>query len=164
MVAPAVLKESTVEAINCFNNLGRVLVDAIRLASNEEIASIATKSDLDFRVPGQVMAFDNHSSNKPDFAVLKQVFEVDPVLFDSETSNKRKALFMWSLMNHLRLNGIPVVYFQIAADDAEWQKSAQSFGVEQVSIVPELRFKLTLSPTPTKEQSVDKEQDRLVSE
>lgn len=120
-------------------------MDAIRLATPEEIAGIVKTSDLDVRIPTQIVAFDNHQSGKPDLAVVKQVFELDPVVFAEGTSNKRKALFMWSMMNHLRLNGIPVVYFSIAAGDAEWQQNAQNFGVEQISPQPELRFKMTLA-------------------
>lgn len=117
-------------------------MEGIRFATQEEVESIKKRSDLDVRVPGQVVAFDGPQG--PDFAVIKQVFELDPVIFADGTSDKRKALFMWSMMNHLRLNGIPVVYFNIAAADEQWQKVSQNFGVEQVSIVPELRFKMTL--------------------
>jgi hypothetical protein len=134
-------------------------VDAIRLASAEEIASIVLKSDLDVRVPTQIVAFDNHQTNVPDLAVIKQVFELDPVHFADQSSDKRKALFMWSMMNHLRLIGTPVVYFSIAAGDSEWQQNARNFGVEQVSAAPELRFKMTL----VKDQSVNQERNELQS-
>lgn len=119
-------------------------MDAIRFATQEEIQGISSKSDLDPRVPTQVYAFENELTGKPDFAVVKQVFEVDPVHFAEASTTKRRALMMWSVMNHLRLNGIPVVYFQIADDAVEWQSVSKNFGTEEVSLVPERRFKMTL--------------------
>lgn len=108
-------------------------MDVIRLATQEEIAEIAQRSDLG---PGSaVVAFG------PDRAVIKQIFEIDPMFCDNL---RRKLILKSHLETYLRLTGVPQFYFNIAADDVEWQDICKKDGAEQVSAVPELRFKKVL--------------------
>lgn len=108
-------------------------MDTIRLATIEEIEEIAATSDL---VPGSVVvAFG------PDRAVIRNVFEIDPVVCPNP---KRKQWLMMNLETWLRLNGIPQYYFNVDANELDWQDTIKSWGAEQVSQFPELRFKKSL--------------------
>ena len=107
-------------------------MDDIVLASPEQIERIRKESDF---TPGTaVLAMGE------DLAVVKQITEIDPVFFDSGSSNNRKLLFMWGLQNWLRLTGVPAYYFQIPAADEQYQAVMQHFGAENTSKQPEYRY------------------------
>lgn len=122
-------------------------MDKLRFATPAEVELIKFQSDLDPRLPGMVVAFEN-GAKQPDLAVVKLVSEMDPVFFGPETSDRRKVQFMWALTNHLRLANVPVVYFNIAADDTVWQDVAKNFGAEQTTPVPVVRYKIQLHEIP----------------
>ena len=41
-----------------------------------------------------------------DFAVLRNCFELDPVIFDENTGDKRKLFFLTNLETAMRLQGV----------------------------------------------------------
>ena len=108
-------------------------MDEIRMATPEETAEIATESDLG---PGCVVV-----SFGPDKAVIRTVVEIDPVFCENP---KRKSWLISHLETWLRLNGVSAYYFNIKADETEWQENVKHWGAEQVSKSPELRFKREL--------------------
>lgn len=117
-------------------------MDKIRLASSQEIEKLAPTADI---IPGAtVVAFEN-ADKTPDFAVFRPVFEMDPVIFAPETGDRRKAFFVWSLENALRLQGnVPAYYFNVHASDEKWVKAVESWGATKTSTAPEFRFKKVL--------------------
>ena len=120
-------------------------MDKLRLASSEEVASLQMGSDITPLTT--VVAFENAKTQKPDFAVLRQVFEIDPVLYAPETTDRRKVLFAWGLENALRIQGtVAAYYFNISADDsaAEWRGVVEGFGAEKISPTAEYRYKVIL--------------------
>jgi hypothetical protein len=112
-------------------------LDIIRLATEEEIEKIKDKSDLSFAT--SVVTYGGK-----DFAVLRNCFELDPVIFAEDTADKRKALFLMNLETSLRLQGVKEIYFNISADDEAWLKIAAHWGAEPTSPTPEIRFKKVL--------------------
>lgn len=120
-------------------------MDNLRLATAEEIAKLQLTSDITPQTT--VVAFDNAQTGQPDFAVLRQVFEVDPMLFADGTNSRRKAMFVWALENSFRIMGTPqAYYFNVLASDETWQGVVKTWGAEQISAAPELRFKKLLQP------------------
>lgn len=116
-------------------------MDQIRLATPGEISGVFEGADI--TPMSTVVAFDNAETQKPDFAVLRQVFEIDPILFAEGTSIRRKVLFGWALDGALRIQGtIPGYYFQVsAAEEAEeWRSTLENFGAKKVSATPEFRY------------------------
>ncbi len=119
-------------------------MDVVRLATPEEIASIEKTSDITPQTT--VVVYENSATGKPDIAVLRQVFEVDPILFGASTNNRRKVAFLWSLENSFRIMGSPqAYYFNVLASDGDWLDVVKSWGAEQVSVAPEYRFKRLLT-------------------
>ena len=110
----------------------------IRLATPEEIKSIEAHSDLHDGCT--VLAFGDGEDT--DFAVLRNVIEIDPLL--TKDNPKRKALFVWALENMLRFQGIKRYYFNIAPEDAAWKDTVEKWGAQQTSTAPELRFRKDL--------------------
>jgi hypothetical protein len=112
-------------------------MESVRLATAEEIEGIKAKADLG---PGcSVVTFGG-----TDFAVVRQLTELDPVFFGDETNDRRKAAFIFALETAMRFMGIPAYYFNVKTDDEKWQHVAKTNGAEQVSPTPELRFKKVL--------------------
>jgi hypothetical protein len=119
-------------------------MEKIRLATQSEMEGIAATSDL--TPQSTVVVFEN-AHGTPDIAVVRQVTELDPVLFAETSSHKRRAFFIWSLENAMRIMGAPsAYYFNVLAGDVEWQEAVKSWGSEQISVAPELRFKRLLVP------------------
>lgn len=113
----------------------------IRLATPAEIDSIKDRADLG---PGcTILAFD--SPGGKTFAVLRQCYEIDPVIVEGDDSGKRKALMFFGLETGLAMLGVPQYYFNIKQEDVEWQAVVKNWGAEQVSPSPELRFKKVLN-------------------
>lgn len=124
-------------------------MDNLRLANADEIAAIQKTSDITPQT--SVVMFDNAQTGFPDVAVLRQVFEMDPVLFAKGSNTRRKAQFVWALENSFRIMGTPqAYYFNVRADDMEWQSLVKSWGAEQVSATPEFRMKKLLVPMAPK--------------
>lgn len=114
----------------------------IRLATKEEVETLRTNSDLD--IGSTVFAWDKHDS-VPDFAVIRQCTEVDPVKFSSSTDNRRKTLFIWGLEHMLKGAGVPFYYFNVDAADTQWQGVIRTWGAKETSPTPEIRFKKILT-------------------
>jgi hypothetical protein len=108
-------------------------LDAIRLATMEEVEAIKDQCDL-----GPEMGVVTFGGK--EFAVIRKVTEIDPVIFAPNTTDQRKFLFMWGMENHLRLNGVSQYYFNIAADDEKWRATAKRFGAEETSGQAEVRY------------------------
>lgn len=114
-------------------------MDIIRYATPEEIESIRSKADL--ATGGSVVTFGGK-----EFAVIRNVVELDPVIFAEDTSNSRKLFFVQALETFLRLTGTPAYYFNIHAEDEKWLEIAKKNGAEALSTAPEIRLKKTLLP------------------
>lgn len=109
----------------------------IRLATQEEVEKIRGESDL-----GQiytVFARENRSGDT-NLAVLKQVVELDPVHYAESSSVLEKTRFVFDLEERMLGAGVQHYYFNIAAEDAGWQKVVKEWGAVQQSHGPELRF------------------------
>jgi len=112
-------------------------METIRFATQEEFAPIVPVSDI--TEGSSVVTFGGK-----DFAVFRNCFELDPVIFDAETTDKRKALFLMNLETALRLQGIKEIYFDIPADDERYIAVMKHWGAVEKSIVPKIRFKKVL--------------------
>lgn len=120
-------------------------MDNLRLASAEEVAGLQLGSDI--TPTTTVVAFDNAKTGKPDFAVMRLVFEIDPVHYAPDTTDRRKVLFAWALENALRLQGnVSAYYFNLSAEDSakEWRGVVENLGAEKISPTPEFRYKRLL--------------------
>jgi hypothetical protein len=117
-------------------------MNKIRPATPEEIADIATHADLS--TGGFVVAMEN-TLGPTDLAVVRQVWEIDP-LFNRSGSNTRKAAFYWNLETSLRLQGVPAYYFNVGAgdDQSQWRKVLDTWGATPTSQEPEFRYKKVL--------------------
>lgn len=109
----------------------------IRLATEEEVKRI--RKDADLHPSSSVLALDG-PNGEADLAVLRNCWEVDPVVYAEGTNDLRRAKFLWGLEERLIGAGIDRYYFQIAAEQEQYIKTVQHWGAEQVSAVPELRF------------------------
>lgn len=112
-------------------------MDTVRLATEEEIEPIKAICDL-----GSATSVITYGGK--DFAVFRNSFELDPVIFASETTTKRRALFLMNIESALRLQGFKEIYFNIKADDEVWMDLAKHWGAEPTSPTPEIRFKKVL--------------------
>lgn len=116
-------------------------MDKLRLATVEETQKIQQGSDL--TPSSTVVALENSQTGEPDFAVLRQAFEMDPVLYAPSTNMRRKMLFAWAIENGLRMIGaVPGYYFQVSADESaeEWRSTLLNYGAKQISATPEYRY------------------------
>lgn len=117
-------------------------MEALRLATPEEVAKIS--EGLDLTQSSTVVAFPKKDGD-PDLAVLRQVTELDPVIFSEGTDDRRKAMFIWAIESGLKILGIvPEIYFNVDANDTKWQHVIETFGGVQTSKHPELRYKKSL--------------------
>lgn len=116
------------------------MLPAIRLATPEEIKEIAPISDLTPNTA--VWAFPNNDpEKKPDFAVIRQCWEIDPMIFAEGTSDQRKVLFAWGAFNVLRSMGVPEIYFNIGTSMEQYIKIIEKMGAERTTTEPQFRFK-----------------------
>ena len=113
----------------------------IRLATAEEVESIREGSDLTGTY--SVFALDRREG-KPHLAVLKPTMELDPVYFSEGCSSAEKTRFIWGLEERMLGGGITKYFFNVSADDKEWQENLRSWGAIQQSPGPELRFARSL--------------------
>lgn len=112
-------------------------MDAIRLATPEEMESIKDFSDLSFAT--SVVTFGGK-----DFAVLRNCFEIDPMIFHEGTGNQRKLIFGMNLETALRLQGVREVYFNVKVRDEAFREILEKWGATPTSTEPEIRFKKVL--------------------
>ena len=112
-------------------------MDIIRLASEEEVKTIAEGADLTNATT--VVTFGGK-----DFGVIRICYELDPMIFASDTTDKRKLLFLMNLETALRLQGVKEIYFNIHAKDEAYIKVIENWGGQPVSTEPDIRFKKVL--------------------
>lgn len=112
-------------------------MESVRLATPEEIKTIAEHSDLTSAT--SVVTYGGR-----DFAVLRQCFEIDPMWFSPESNTKRKLLFAMNLETLLRFQGVKEIYFNVPARDETYINVLKTWGAEPTSQEPELRFKKVL--------------------
>ena len=110
----------------------------MRLATPSEIDAIRDKSDL---MPGhtQVLALDADGGS-PDIAVVRNCWEINPVIYGASTNDVRRARFLWAVEERLLGAGIDRYYTQIPAVDEDYLKVALHWGAERVSPTPEIRI------------------------
>lgn len=112
-------------------------MDTIRLATPEDVEGIS--DGMDITPTSTVVTFGGK-----DFAVVRDVRELEPVIFHQDTTDKRKLLFLMNLETALRLQGTREMYFNIPADDQTYIDVMKHWGAEPVSRMPCIRFKKVL--------------------
>jgi hypothetical protein len=113
------------------------MLQALRPATPEELKEIAPEADLTFA--SSVYVLDSESGKT--FAVVRQCYEIDPIITKGNDAGRRKLLAMFGLETGFTMLGIPEYYFNIHPEDAEYIALIKKLGAEQVSTEPELRFK-----------------------
>lgn len=110
----------------------------IRVATEDEINKIRDRSDL---MPGhtQVLALDNDKGGA-DFAVVRNCFELNPVIYADATNDVRRARFLYALEERFLGAAVDRYYFQLDAANEHYIKVAKAWGAEQVSPHPEVRM------------------------
>lgn len=111
-------------------------LDKIRLATDEEVTSIAKDSDL--TQSSRVLAMGKN------LAVWRVANELDPFHFDPEASNTNKYVFLWGLETLLRGSGVNELYFNVHVADTQFRNVVEHLGAVATSTEPELRYKITL--------------------
>ncbi len=112
----------------------------IRLATAEEIESIKDKSDLD--VGCNVFALDIGKGT--GFAIRRVCTEINPMISPESWDLRPRLMFIRDLETVMAAQGATHYYFNVAAEDVEWQENVKHWGAEQVSESLELRFKKIL--------------------
>lgn len=115
-------------------------MERLRLATPEEVASIKAEGDL--QEGCQVVALTTQAGTP--LAVIRAAVEVDPVKFPEDFPDRLKAVFLRDIETHLAAKGAISYYFNIAADNSDWQQVVKTWGAEQISVSPEIRFKKVL--------------------
>ncbi len=113
----------------------------IRIATKEEVEQLRETSD--YTRECVVYAMDQNA-DAPDFVVVRHVIEADPVYFGKNTNDVQKAKFIWALEERLAGGGVDQYFFNVKASDERWQKVIKTWGAEQLSPFPEIRFKKVL--------------------
>lgn len=113
----------------------------IRLATKEEIEALRKTSD--YTQQSTVLAMDQNDG-EPDFAVVRQVIEADPIYFGKRTNDVQKAKFIFALEERMAGGGVDQYYFNVLASDTRWQKVIETWGGERVSPESEIRYKKVL--------------------
>lgn len=114
----------------------------LRYATEEEVKKIAPTADT----VGTVVIVGEHTKNEDkQYAVLRQVLEVDPIL----PGDNKKVIrpFIWALEQHLRLSGHLSYYFNVHVSDESWitRIEEKEGAVIRLSTEPEYRFKRNLT-------------------
>jgi hypothetical protein len=112
-------------------------MDQIRLATPEDVVGI--ESQLDLTPTSTCVTFGGK-----DFAVIRDFRELGNVIFDKDTGDRRKLLFLMNLETALRLQGTKEIYMDIPADDEAYQAVMKNWGAEDISVTPTRRFKKVL--------------------
>ena len=112
-------------------------MDKIRLATPEDVEGISQKMDI---TPNSTVV----TFGGKDFAVIRNVMELDPVIFAEDTTDRRKLFFLTNLETALRLQGITEVYFNVVADDKVYNDVLKNWGAESISTAPQVRYKKVL--------------------
>lgn len=113
------------------------MLDIVRYATEAEIEKIKDKCDL---APGCAVV----TLGGKEFAVIRNITEVDPVIYEEDTSNSRKVYFAQSIETFLRLTGVPRYFFNIHCSEEKWIANVEHSGAEKTSTAPEFRFRKAL--------------------
>ena len=116
------------------------MIQRLRLATPEEIEKIKADSDLDPTC--KVLSLDTAMGTP--IAVIRLGIETDPVYYPKEFGAKQIAMFSRDILNYLWAQNVERFYFNIDATDTNWADHLKAEGCEQVSKIPELRFKRTI--------------------
>src|SRR6267142_1027033 len=106
-------------------------MDYIRLATPEEIATIADKADLGY-VNHTVWALPDEKHGTSLF-VEKNPLELDPIFFPPTLPKNHRSMILWSHENTLRSRGVASFYFNIEIKNKEFMESMVHHGAERVS-------------------------------
>lgn len=118
------------------------MIPGIRLATQEEVEKIKDKADL---TPTSAVWTWPNEKGEPDIGVIRQCWEVDPVIFGATSGAQRKALFFWALTNMMRVVGPKEIYFDVDAEGTEdYVAILEKMGAEKTTLKPQYRFKLPL--------------------
>ena len=111
-------------------------MDSIKLATPEQVATIADRADLSETTTVWAMG--------DDLSVVRLCCEIDPQIMTPESSGQRKLLFTWGLENMLRVANQKAYYFNVKCEDETYLKIVEKYGAIKVSEAPEFRFKKVL--------------------
>lgn len=111
----------------------------VRLATPKEIEGI--KDEANLTPISYVAVAEDEKGDMANYAVVRQVVEVDPMYRASD--GKAWRAFVWSIENHLRLQGVQEFYFNVAVEEEEWVKHLER-EAERLSKSPEYRYKRVL--------------------
>jgi hypothetical protein len=112
----------------------------LRVATEAEVDKIKAQSDLDQTC--KVLALDTAKGTA--FAVLRIAVELDPAFYPEGFGAKEIAMFTRDIENYLWAQGSFSYYFNVNPEDMQWISNIKTWGAEQVSKQPELRFKKVL--------------------
>lgn len=118
-------------------------MNRIRLATVEEVKSIAPVSDLD----ESCLVFALDTQQGTPLGVVRTVVEIDPVVYPEtwKGNNERlKMLFQRDLETIIFAKGAPKYYFNVHADDKKMVDAMATLGAENISTAPEFRFRKRL--------------------
>ena len=113
-------------------------MEGIRLATADEVAQIQAEADI-----STATSVLRWPIEKPMTAVMRNCIELDPVYY-GENPVSRKAMFIWAIENMMRSMGVKEYYFNVPADDEDYQKVLSTWGAEKISKNPEFRYKKVL--------------------
>ena len=114
----------------------------IRLATKEEIEGIREQSN--YPAQARVLAMDSNVGD-PDLAVVKNIIEVDPIVWGARTNDMQRAKFLFALEERLLGAGVDHYFFNIDAADEHYLKVVRHWGAEQCSPHPVVRFQKVLT-------------------
>lgn len=119
------------------------MFNLLRPATKDEFESIKASSDIGPNCT--VVALD--TPNGAILSVVRQCWEVDPMHFPEGCDSRHKAAFLRDICHYMVGLGAPSFYFNINASEefAAFREAVVVRGAEQVSVVPEIRFKRDLS-------------------
>lgn len=111
------------------------MINRIRIATQEEVASIAEKSDIQ----GCTVLALTTPEGTP-LAVVRTVVEVDPMFFPEKLSDRMKAMFIRDVETVLAAQGVTKYYFNVHTSNEKMINYSTHYGAVQQSVQPEIRF------------------------
>lgn len=126
------------------------MIKHVRQATREEIERIRKGSDIGGE-PFTVFALDNNQG-EADIAVVKQVYELDPIWFAKTSNSVTRARFVQLLEERLMGAGIQRYGCRVAATDESWRKVLQEWGFKEQSSEPEIQMMRNLSSSLEKQE------------
>ena len=115
------------------------MINRIRVATPEEVAAVAEKSDCQGCT---VLALSTNEGTP--LAVIRTAVEVDPIFYPEGLPDRMKAMFIRDVETVLAAQGVTKYYFNVQASNEKMLNYAKHYGAVQQSTEPELRFVRTL--------------------